>query len=235
LLEKRIATLENGRVRIWDLRPSAPPSKVAPPLNYVPAPQATEPEEKNDGLPAARFFLIDDKPAPANGNPARQPFFSCPQSCGRPTPVPCLQRRWTADSRRPFPGLRSTPDTRLKTPDGFPANPKAGPPSRPNQSYILPLKASAGPPLTPPTLGGVNSKKALWTRWLGGTRGMVGIEYQETVAGLTNGAYFCSPPSKSTIATVDPAGRSCSCGSLRSGLPSGLRGPRLDYAASGLK
>jgi hypothetical protein len=71
LLEKRIATLENGRVRIWDLRPSASPSKVAPPLNYVPAPPPTDAPKEKDGFPKARFLLIDGKPTPTNGNPAR--------------------------------------------------------------------------------------------------------------------------------------------------------------------
>jgi hypothetical protein len=71
LLEKRLATLEKGQVHYWDAPNSGSRINVAPPLNWIPAPPAPGPEKKNDGFPKARFLLIDGKPAPTNGNPAR--------------------------------------------------------------------------------------------------------------------------------------------------------------------
>ena len=70
-LEARIATLEKGGVRIWAVSPSAPQSKIAPPLNYFPAPPQTDAPKDKDGFPPARILFIDDKPPVANGNPAR--------------------------------------------------------------------------------------------------------------------------------------------------------------------
>jgi hypothetical protein len=70
LLEKRLATLEKGQIHYWDAPNSTPPIHVAPPLNWVPAPQAPGPEEKNDGFPKARIIFIDGK-QPTNGNPAQ--------------------------------------------------------------------------------------------------------------------------------------------------------------------
>jgi len=41
-----------------------------------------------------------------------------------------------------------------------------------------------------PTLGGVDAKRALWTYWLLGSRGMVGIEYLKNIAAVPDHAYF---------------------------------------------
>jgi kynurenine formamidase len=41
-----------------------------------------------------------------------------------------------------------------------------------------------------PTLGGVDAKRALWTYWLLGSRGMVGIEYLKNLAAVPEHAYF---------------------------------------------
>jgi kynurenine formamidase len=41
-----------------------------------------------------------------------------------------------------------------------------------------------------PTLGGVDAKRALWTYWLLGSRGMVGVEYLTNVAGASDKDYF---------------------------------------------
>lgn len=41
-----------------------------------------------------------------------------------------------------------------------------------------------------PTLGGVDAKKSLWTYWLLGTRGLVGVEYLKNVSALPENAYF---------------------------------------------
>lgn len=70
-LEARIATLEKGGVHIWAVSPLAPQSKIAPPLNYFPAPPQTDAPKDKDGFPPARILFIDDKPPVANGNPAR--------------------------------------------------------------------------------------------------------------------------------------------------------------------
>src|SRR5271156_5099099 len=61
-LEARIASLEKGRIHLWDEPPSAPHSKVAPPLNYVPAPPPTNAPKEKDGFPPARILFIDGKP-----------------------------------------------------------------------------------------------------------------------------------------------------------------------------
>jgi kynurenine formamidase len=41
-----------------------------------------------------------------------------------------------------------------------------------------------------PTLGGVEPKRALWTYWTLGGKGMVGVEYLTNLASLPEGAYF---------------------------------------------
>jgi kynurenine formamidase len=41
-----------------------------------------------------------------------------------------------------------------------------------------------------PTLGGAGPKRALWTYWALGGKGMAGVEYLTNVAGLPEGAYF---------------------------------------------
>ncbi len=41
-----------------------------------------------------------------------------------------------------------------------------------------------------PTLGGVDPKQALWTYWLLGTRGLVGVEFLEHVSAIPEGGYF---------------------------------------------
>jgi hypothetical protein len=71
LLEQRIATLEKGGVRIWAVSPSAPNSKVAPPLNWFPAPPPADAPKEKDGFPPARILFIDGKQTPTNGNPGR--------------------------------------------------------------------------------------------------------------------------------------------------------------------
>jgi kynurenine formamidase len=47
-----------------------------------------------------------------------------------------------------------------------------------------------------PTLGGVDAKRALWTYWLLGSRGMVGIEYLKNVAAVPEHGYFLFAPLK---------------------------------------
>jgi len=47
-----------------------------------------------------------------------------------------------------------------------------------------------------PTLGGVDAKHALWTYWLLGSRGMVGIEYLKNVAAIPANGYFMFAPLK---------------------------------------
>jgi kynurenine formamidase len=41
-----------------------------------------------------------------------------------------------------------------------------------------------------PTLGGVDAKRALWTYWLMGNYGIVGVEYLKNVASIPENAYF---------------------------------------------
>ena len=41
-----------------------------------------------------------------------------------------------------------------------------------------------------PTLGGVEPKRALWTYWALGGKGMVGVEFLTNVGNLPEGAYF---------------------------------------------
>lgn len=41
-----------------------------------------------------------------------------------------------------------------------------------------------------PTLGGVEEKRALWTYWLLGSKGMVGVEFLTNLGALTKDAYF---------------------------------------------
>jgi kynurenine formamidase len=41
-----------------------------------------------------------------------------------------------------------------------------------------------------PSLGGVEEKRALWTYWLLGSKGMVGVEFLTNLGGLANNAYF---------------------------------------------
>jgi kynurenine formamidase len=47
-----------------------------------------------------------------------------------------------------------------------------------------------------PTLGGVDPKRALWTYWALGTKGMVGVEYLINVGKLSEKAYFMFAPLK---------------------------------------
>jgi kynurenine formamidase len=41
-----------------------------------------------------------------------------------------------------------------------------------------------------PTLGGVDAKRALWTYWLMGNYGIVGVEYLQNIAAIPENAYF---------------------------------------------
>jgi kynurenine formamidase len=47
-----------------------------------------------------------------------------------------------------------------------------------------------------PTLGGVDPKQALWTYWLLGTRGVLGVEYLKNVAEIPKNGYFLFAPLK---------------------------------------
>jgi hypothetical protein len=71
LLEKRLATLEKGQASFLASPNSGSRINVVPPPNWVPAPPAPGPEEKNDGFPKARIIFIDGKQPTTNGNPAR--------------------------------------------------------------------------------------------------------------------------------------------------------------------
>jgi len=44
-----------------------------------------------------------------------------------------------------------------------------------------------------PTLGGVDSKQALFTYWTLGTQGMVGVEFLTGLGQLPEKVFFCSP------------------------------------------
>jgi kynurenine formamidase len=41
-----------------------------------------------------------------------------------------------------------------------------------------------------PTLGGVEPKRALWTYWMLGSKGMAGVEYLTNVRSMPEGASF---------------------------------------------
>jgi kynurenine formamidase len=102
----------------------------------------------------------------------------------RPGDVVIFQSGWSDRSCKPMPaGSACMEDPLNGKSEGWPA-------PGPEAVGYLASKGVRCVATDGPTLGGVEPKRALWTYWLLGTKGMAGVEYLTNLGRLPEGAYF---------------------------------------------
>ncbi len=102
----------------------------------------------------------------------------------RPGDIVILHTGWSDQYCRPFPAGKACLDDPLNgKSEGWPA-------LGPDAVLYLAEKGIRCVATDAPTLGGVEPKRALWTYWALGTRGLIGVEYLTNVGRVPEGAYF---------------------------------------------
>jgi kynurenine formamidase len=102
----------------------------------------------------------------------------------RPGDVVIVHTGWSDRYFKPFPAGRACLDDPLNgKSEGWPA-------LGPDAVVYLAKKGIRCVATDDPTLGGVEPKRALWTYWALGSRGLIGVEYLTNVGQLPEGAYF---------------------------------------------
>jgi len=102
----------------------------------------------------------------------------------RPGDIVILQTGWSDRYCRPFPAGKACLDDPLNGKrEGWPA-------LGPDTVVYLAKKGVRCVATDAPTLGGVEPKRALWTYWSLGSRGLIGVEYLTNVGQVPEGAYF---------------------------------------------
>jgi kynurenine formamidase len=102
----------------------------------------------------------------------------------KPGDIVIVHTGWSDRYFKPFPAGKACIDDPLNgKSEGWPA-------LGPDAVVYLAKKGIRCVATDAPNLGGVEPKRALWTYWALGSRGMVGVEYLTNVSKLPDGAYF---------------------------------------------